>query len=306
MNIFVSGLVNVETTFGIDSFPVNYYPIDYPFFGIHTGIGGVGYNVAKALTMLGDDVSLVSFAGNDFESDRIEKTLAEDGISAEHISRTLKATPVSLILYDKNGQRQIHCDLKDIQDKILDCASVLKQITDADIVAACNINFNRSLLEEAKRQHKIIATDVHVLSDVKDEYNSDFLKFADIIFLSDEQLPCAPELFMRQLKDLYGMKLIILGRGANGAYLYDRASDCIYSFEAVRQEHIVNTVGAGDALFSSFLHYYAAGFTAEASLKHAELFASVKIGSDGAAEGFLTEKALETLYKKTEIKISKI
>ena len=30
--ILVSGLVNVETTCAVRQFPVEYYPIDYPFF----------------------------------------------------------------------------------------------------------------------------------------------------------------------------------------------------------------------------------------------------------------------------------
>lgn len=32
-NILVSGLINTETTVRVRQFPVNYYPIDYPFFG---------------------------------------------------------------------------------------------------------------------------------------------------------------------------------------------------------------------------------------------------------------------------------
>lgn len=35
-NILVSGLINMETTVRVRQFPVNYYPIDYPFFGVNT------------------------------------------------------------------------------------------------------------------------------------------------------------------------------------------------------------------------------------------------------------------------------
>ena len=34
-NILVSGLINTETTVRVRQFPVNYYPIDYPFFGVN-------------------------------------------------------------------------------------------------------------------------------------------------------------------------------------------------------------------------------------------------------------------------------
>ena len=39
-NILVSGLINTETTVRVRQFPVNYYPIDYPFFGVNTAVSG--------------------------------------------------------------------------------------------------------------------------------------------------------------------------------------------------------------------------------------------------------------------------
>ena len=30
----ISGLVNMETTLRVRQFPLDYYPIDYPFFGV--------------------------------------------------------------------------------------------------------------------------------------------------------------------------------------------------------------------------------------------------------------------------------
>ena len=38
MRILVSGLLNVETTVPVRGFPINYYPIDYPFFGINSNV----------------------------------------------------------------------------------------------------------------------------------------------------------------------------------------------------------------------------------------------------------------------------
>ena len=69
--ILVSGLVNVETTLKVRKFPIDYYPIDYPFFGIKSSVSGVAYNIVNALNRLGDDVTLTSFIGNDFEGDFI-------------------------------------------------------------------------------------------------------------------------------------------------------------------------------------------------------------------------------------------
>ncbi len=38
MKVIVSGLVNIETTLKVRKFPIDYYPIDYPFFGIKSDV----------------------------------------------------------------------------------------------------------------------------------------------------------------------------------------------------------------------------------------------------------------------------
>ena len=66
MHILVSGLVNTETTAEVRGFPIQYYPIDYTFFGVNTAVSGVAFNLSKALTTLGDAVRLISMTGKDF------------------------------------------------------------------------------------------------------------------------------------------------------------------------------------------------------------------------------------------------
>ena len=64
-NILVSGLINIETTLKVDGFPIAYEPVRYPFWGVRSTVSGVGYNIAKALTTLGDSVRLLSLIGRD-------------------------------------------------------------------------------------------------------------------------------------------------------------------------------------------------------------------------------------------------
>ena len=74
-HILISGLVNTETTVRIREFPIPYYPIDYPFFGIGTAVSGVGYNLSKALRTLGDRVTLLSMTGEDLPGQTIRHEL---------------------------------------------------------------------------------------------------------------------------------------------------------------------------------------------------------------------------------------
>lgn len=292
--IYVSGLVNTETTVKVRKFPIDYYPIDYPFFGVQTEVSGVAYNVARALKTLGDDVILASFLGQDMQGDVVEERLKKDGINLTGIRRELPQTPSSVVLYDDTGKRQIYCDLKDIQERTYPVD--LEKLRGCDLVAACNINFNRELLSTAKAMGKVIATDVHVLSNVEDEYNRAFLENANIVFLSDEGLPCDPGEFLWQLHCRYHNDILVLGRGEKGAMLYDGREDRFYDLPCVPAK-VVNTVGAGDALFSAFLHFYGKGMKPIDALWWAQVFASAKTETSGASQGFLTEEEVEARWK---------
>ncbi len=301
MKLFVSGLINVETNLRIRSFPVTYYPIDYPFFGIQSTVSGAGFNIANAARTLGDDVSFVSLIGKDAEAARITETLDKSCVGRDMVFNSLETTPVSVILYEQGagGRRQIYCDLKDIQDKTIDPELVKSAIDAADTCVLCNINFNRSLLSIAKRAGKTIATDVHVLNNIYDPFNRDFMSYADILFLSDEDLPVSPRDFLLTLKTEYAPKIIVIGLGSDGAIMYDREADAITQLPAVHLGGVVNTVGAGDALFSAFIHYYGRCNAVEA-LKRAEVFAALKIKCDGGSAGFSSEAQVEEVYKSYE------
>ena len=295
MKILVSGLLNTETTTAVRGFPIHYYPIDYAFFGVNTAVSGVAFNLAKALKTLGDEVQLASMTGHDFAAAYIRDALQELDISTQYVQPKLRETPSSVVLYDPDGNRQIYCDLKDIQETAYAFnASILEGI---DLVAACNINFNRPLLHLAKQTGKIIATDVHVLSDIYDEYNREFMEQADILFLSDEAVGDNYRAFMEQLADAYPCRIIVMGRGAKGAAIYLRDTGELTEMPATSAGTVVNTVGAGDALFSAFLHYYTKGLAPLDALQRAQIFATHKITVSGASNGFVSEQTVEEWVK---------
>lgn len=293
MKILISGLVNTETTVPVRKFPVEYYPIDYPFFGVSTAVSGVAYNISLALTTLGDDVKLLSMTGEDFPASYIRDELSRNGISPDHLKACLAQTPSSVVLYDGEGKRQIYCDLKDIQEA--EYAFREEDVKDADLVVACNINFNRPLLRLAKQMGKPIATDVHVLRDIWDGYNRDFIEYADILFLSDEGVGDDYYSFLMALAHTCGAEVIVLGRGSKGAAVYLRRADRIHELPAAHVGEVVNTVGAGDALFSAFVHFTAKGCEPLEALYLAQRFAAAKIRTSGASRGFVTEEELERL-----------
>lgn len=299
--IVVSGLVNVETTLNIGQFPVPYSPIEYRFFGLKSNVAGVAYNVAKALVTLENNVELLSMVGTDGEGKVVLEGMKNAGISDTYILPKLSETPTSLILFDDEGKRKIYCDLKDIQESNYPMENADEVLNECDLVVACNCNFNRPLLKLAKEKGKTIATDVHVLSDLNDDYNKDFIQYADLVFLSDEIIVSEnknPWDFLREMYRMYAPNIIVLGRGSKGVLMYLGEKDEFVELSAVKTGEVVNTVGAGDALFSAFVHFYAKGIEAAECLKRAQVFASLKIAYNGASLGFTSEEEIERWYEE--------
>lgn len=293
--ILVSGLINLETTLRVDAFPIHYSPVLYPFFGVNSTVSGVGYNVAKALTTLGDAVHFLSLIGRGPVATLVREALARDGISEQFIVQGLEQTSQSVILYDKSGRRQINVDLKDIQEQALPQDLFQRALGACSLAVLCNINFSRPFLQVARSQGKLVATDVHAISSLDDEYNRDFMQAANVLFMSDENLPCAPHEWVREVQGRFGNEIIVVGLGAQGALLAVKSDDRIQHVPAVQTRQVVNTIGAGDALFSAFVHFYNSSRNPYQALAKAVVFASYKIGETGAAAGFLDEARLNKL-----------
>jgi ribokinase len=291
--VLVAGLINIETTVKVDGFPIHFTPVRYPFFGVHATISGVGYNVAKALTTLGDEVRFLSLIGQDMAGRMVTEQLATDNMPADYVLSTLDETPRSVIMYDDEGRRQINVDLKDIQETAYPLVHVEGALAGCSVAALCNINFSRPMLALAKAAGIPIATDVHALGNLNDDYNQEYMAAADILFLSDEHLPGAPEDCARQLQARFGTPIIVIGLGAAGALLAIQDENFMARFPAVYTRPVVNTIGAGDALFSAFVHFYGQQLDAQLALRKAIVFASYKIGVAGAADGFLNEDGVE-------------
>ena len=287
----VSGLANVETCARVRGFPVPYYPIDYPFFGVGMGGAGVGYNVAKALSALGARVALRTMTGRDAAGRLVREALEAAGIGAEGVRETLRATPLSVVLHDGEGRRQVYCDLKDAQEA--ECDFPAEEVDAADWVVACNIRFSRPLLRLAKERGKPVATDVHVLSDPADEYNREFMAAADVLFLSDEGVGGDPRAFLEALAARWGNRVIVMGRGSKGVLMRLGETGEFVERPAFDVGGAANTVGAGDALFAAFLHGIAEGREPVEALERAQLFAALKIRASGGGTGFPGAAELE-------------
>ncbi|MBC8100653.1 MAG: carbohydrate kinase family protein [Armatimonadetes bacterium] len=291
--VLVAGLINMETTLAIDGFPVGYTPVRFPFFGVNSSVSGVGYNITKALTRLGHETVCLALIGDDAPNHIIRQALRVMGVPDRYVLSALAQTPQSVILYDPAGQRAIHTDLKDIQDQAYPLESLQMALSGCTLAVMCNINFTRALLPYVQQAQIPIATDVHAIHDLHDAYNADYMRQALILFQSHERLPCSPEEWVRRVWHTYGTPMVVIGLGSEGALLGVKDHQFIERIPAVYTRPVVNTVGAGDALFSAFVHTYLHTNNPYTAIQKAVIFASYKIGMTGAADGFLDAFALD-------------
>lgn len=294
--IVVAGLANIESSVNIGEFPVQYDPMFNSKISVSSAASGSGLNMAKALAVLGDEVEFLSLTGDDVMGKAVENWLEENNISTEYILPILNETPQSVVLYEQSGKRQIYGDLKDVQDVYYDQELFGKALQECEAVVLSNRNFVRPFLKPAREKGKTVAVNVHALSDVYDSYNEEYMRSADILFFSGDAIAGSAFDFVKALEVEYKNEIIMVGLGEKGALLYSKKDEFIGQFPSVRTRKIVNTAGAGDALFSAFLHSYFKTKDPYYSIKNALLFASYKIGTENASKGFLTEEQLEKFY----------
>jgi ribokinase len=298
-NFLVAGLIDIETTMQVEEFPVEYSPVEYPFFTIDATVSGVGYNITKALTRLGNRATLLSILGQDLAVASVRAEFAAHYIDDSYVVETAAQTARSVIMYDKNGKRKIIVDLKDYQEQTYPHGKFERALPQCGMAVLCNINFTRPMLSLAKQAGKSIATDVHTIEELEDDYNRDYMEAADILFMSDELLPCPPEEWAQEVMGRYSPEVLVIGMGKKGALMAVKKDEYLGTFPALNVRPVVNTIGAGDALFSAFLHSYAENGDPYEAIKKASLFAAYKVGARSASEGFLSKGRLEKLYQES-------
>lgn len=290
MKVAVSGLINVEYNIKVHDFPIDYSPIEYSFFGSDINISGVGFNIIKALNTLQDEVLPISIVGKDIFSKLVLIEIEKMGLDKRFIFTNLKNICSSLVLFDNEGRRKIYCDLKEIQDLRVPYSKVKKEILNCDVLILTNISFNEEILNNCNDFNGLIVSDVHVLTDINDPYNTRFMSASDILFLSDEGINTNYESFLFSIYTKYKNEIIVLGMGEKGAMVFIKEDMKVYHIAAIKTKEVINTIGAGDALLSSFVHFYLKTKEVLPSLIKAMTFASLKISSSGASNGFVNEE----------------
>ncbi len=142
-----------------------------------------------------------------------------------------------------------------------------------------------------------IAADLQAIRSLDDPYALDWLTRASVVFCSAENLTVTPHAFARELLARGPARKVVVALGARGALLAttDRPPRTV---AALAPRGVVDTTGAGDALFAGFLHSRLATGDPGQALDHAILVAGLTVGVPGT-ERYPTAAQIRALQTET-------
>ncbi|ONH32503.1 carbohydrate kinase family protein [Pseudofrankia asymbiotica] len=279
--VVVAGVANVQQTVPVDDFPLHYAPVRYLPHRLRLEAGGVGLNVARVLRALGSPVVLAALVGADPAGVLVRAELERAGLGGAGVVAAA-STPTSVVLVDPRGARQVHTDLKDLSDAGYPRALFAELVAGAQLAVVSTVGFARPLLNVAKAAGVPIAVDVQTVTGVDDSYCGPWLRAADVLFCSAERLDTDPAVFARTALERFRARIVVVGLGADGALLAVRGRPARF-VRAVAPHGVVDTTGAGDALFAGFLHYWLGGGDPDDAMEHAVLVAGCAVGTAGTS-----------------------
>lgn len=291
--VVVAGVTSLYTAMGIDGFPLAYRPTARPAW-LATGVAGAGGHIAKVLRGLGDDVRLCTVVGRDPAGGVIRSDLDACGLLGTGVIDG-PASTMGLVLVDPEGRRMGYPYLRPLEGVLYPEALFRRQADGADLLVLTNARFVRPLLPHARELGVPVAVDVHLIDDLADPYNLPWLEAAAITFCSHERLPCAPAVWIARVFERYPRCAVAgVGLGARGCLVGLRDGRLIQA-DAVAPRGVVNTSGAGDTLFATFLHGWLVAGDPLTAVRDAVLAAGWRIGDGVPGASVLTADGMADL-----------
>ena len=283
--------------------------IDLTYSGRQNGVpvyvanpGGAPANVAVAAARLGADSAFIGKVGNDYYGGFLRETLTENKVDVSGMLTDASApTTLAVVSLTDAGERSFSFYRRNCADTQLSP----EEISDELLGNTRFLHFGSVSLTEdpartatlfaAKRAKELGATVTYDPNYRANLWNSEkeavermksVLGFVDILKISDEELPLLtgtddPEAGTCQLFDEYGISLILLTLGADGAY-YRRGGETGKA-EGFKVK-VADTNGAGDTFFGAFLSRMAAlGVYKPDDLTSEQLFDSVRTANLAAS-----------------------
>lgn len=283
--------------------------IDLTYSGRDKGVpvyianpGGAPANVAVAAARLGADAAFIGKVGRDYYGDFLRATLTENGVDISGMLVDNDApTTLAVVSVSETGERSFSFYRRNCADTLLSSEEI-----STDLLGNTRfLHFGSVSLtddpartatlfaaQKAKELGAVVTYDPNYRANLWNseeeavERMKSVLGFVDILKISDEELPLLtgtddPVEGTRQLSDTYGISLILLTLGPDGAF-YRRGEETGKA-EGFKVK-VADTNGAGDTFFGSFLsRMIALGIYRPEQLTSEQLYESVRTANLAAS-----------------------
>lgn len=233
--------------------------------------GGAPANVAVAASKLGAGTAFIGKVGKDYFGDFLRRTLEENRVDVSGMRTDNEArTTMAVVSLSETGERSFSFYRRNCADVLLTSDEIsLALLSDTHMLHFGSV----SLTDEPSRSATVFAAQKAKEYGATVTYDPNYranlwksetqaveqmksvLGFIDILKISDEELPLLTgtdnyETGTKQLYDTYGIPLILLTLGPQGAY-YRRGEKTgrVDGFKV----KVADTNGAGDTFFGAFL-----------------------------------------------------
>ena len=283
--------------------------IDLTYSGRDKGVpvytanpGGTPANVAVAAARLGADAAFIGKVGRDYYGDFLRATLTENGVDISGMLVDNDApTTLAVVSVSETGERSFSFYRRNCADTLLSSEEISTELLGNTrflhfgSVSLTDDPARTATLfaaQKAKELGAVVTYDPNYRANLWNseeeavERMKSVLGFVDILKISDEELPLLtgtddPVEGTRQLSDTYGISLILLTLGPDGAF-YRRGEETGKA-EGFKVK-VADTNGAGDTFFGSFLsRMIALGIYRPEQLTSEQLYESVRTANLAAS-----------------------
>lgn len=293
---------------GPEIFDYDSYPVDR----IIPQVGGSGTNVATILARMGLKTKLMTLLGDDMLGDFLVRHCQASGIDTSSILRSKAVdTPLSIGLVRENGERgfvvsrssgTFFFNAGDVDTSAFDGAKALV-FSSIFIMPKFDGPGLRRIFSAARDRGLVVCADMMKSRDgLRLEAIREAMPYVDYFFANREEAAFLTEreteAEMAAVLLEAGVGHVLIKNGGEGCYIRDRETQA--QLPAFRNEHLVDTIGAGDNFAAGFVTGLLDGLDFAGAARFANATASISVGAPGSTNGVRSkEQVLNFLWERS-------
>lgn len=258
-------------------------------------IGQAGGYASLGYARLGYQTAYIGYIGEDCLGRHILDEFARHEIDTNATFFDPLGTARSVNFMYPDGRRKNFYDGKGHMSLAPDPDSCREVLAGARLAHFNIPNWARQLLPAAREAGLTIACDIQDAVDLADPYRSDFIQYADILFLSGSNFS-DPEGLLRSVLEQYPQKMIVCGLGPAGCAVGDAGTINFYG-PVELPEPVIDTNGAGDSLAVGFLSSYVLeGYSLQESVLRGQIAARHACSLKANSANLITRSRLDDWF----------